>query len=96
MLLSKEISPDNIVISKIAVGETDITVQGSLTDSARGYKGYEVSYQNKKLFFKIKGDRFILGEKNGRFNITIDKDKYSEFDEIYLKNGSKIRKIWPE
>lgn len=96
MFSNKKISPENVVIKSVTKEGEGVLVKGSLTDSAIGYKGYDVSKEGENVYIVINGNKSIFGQKDGSFHFVILKDTIGEFREIYLKKGTIERKIWPE
>ncbi|TJY40798.1 hypothetical protein E5161_16805 [Cohnella pontilimi] len=93
--VSKVINPNYVVIRNIHVSAKETVIAGNFAESAAKYTGYTVSKKDKKLYIKIKASSFAFGNKSDTFNITIDRTKYGEVNEVYLSNGSIQRKIWP-
>ncbi|MCP3775285.1 hypothetical protein NLX71_18600 [Paenibacillus sp. MZ04-78.2] len=95
MFLPKIVSLERIAISDILNEEKEMTVKGTFTDSAIGFSGYNASSSEGKVFLEISG-KFSLGKMDGNFSITLNKEKYGEPKEIYLKDGKNSVKIWPK
>lgn len=86
---------------ELNVTKENINIKGSIGESAKAYRGYDVNYKNENLYIKIRSSIALelppLLHRSGEFIISIP-NKYGKINEIYFegRDPSDNTRIWPK
>lgn len=96
MFYKSTVAPSKVFVSELNVSDSKITLKGTFTDSAIKYSGYKATYNNSKLYIKVKAGLFTFS-KSKDVNISIT-NSYGKIDEIYLQDATskENRLIYPK
>ncbi len=86
--------PDALFVDTVYVTDTDVSLIGGTSSSAKSFVGYSYEIKGDSLYIGIKQNLlFGFVNRQGEFSIKIKEDILS-VNKVFLSDGKKAKEIW--